>query len=80
MVVTEHVARARLRELRIEQVVAVLATIAVLALFLWAGGVGLIEGVAIYAIAGVGVWYWGKGTFWSETLQPEDDESDPSSR
>ncbi len=78
--VTEHVARARLRELRIEQVVAVLATIAVLALFLWAGGVGLIEGVVIYFVAGVGVWYWGKGTFWSASLQPEDEDSDSSNR
>ena len=78
--VTEHVARARLRELRIEQVIAILSTIAVLALFLWAGGLGLIEGVAVYAIAGLGVWYWGKGTFWSETLQPEDDDSESSSR
>jgi hypothetical protein len=74
--VTEHVARARLREKRIEQVVAIFATLAVLALFLWGGGVGLIEGVVIYAIAGVGVWYWGKGTFWSDTMRPggEDDE------
>lgn len=80
VVVTEYVARERLRELRIEQVVAILATVAVLALFLWAGGVGLIEGIVIYAIAGLGVWYWGKGTFWSATLQPEDDESDSSKR
>ena len=70
-VISEHVARERLREHRIEQVVAVVSTILVLALFLWAGGVGLIEGVAIYAIAGLLVWYWGKGTFWSETLRPE---------
>jgi hypothetical protein len=51
-------------------VVAIFATLAVLALFLWGGGVGLIEGVVIYAIAGVGVWYWGKGTFWSDTMRP----------
>jgi hypothetical protein len=77
--VTAHVARARLREKRIEQVVAVLATAAVLLLFTWAGGLGLVEGVVIYAVAGVGVWYWGKGTFWSATLQPEDDDSGDSS-
>jgi len=52
-------------------VIAVLATAAVLALFLWAGGVGLLEGVAVYALVGLGVWYWGKGTFWSETLSPD---------
>ena len=80
-VVTEHVARARLREKRIEQVVAVVATALVLALFMFSGGLGLIEGVLIYAAAGVGVWYWGKGTFWSATLQPEnDDNSDDSDR
>ena len=69
--VADHVARSRLREKRIEQVIAVLSTAAVLALFLWAGGVGLLEGVAVYAVVGFGVWYWGKGTFWSETLSPE---------
>ena len=69
--VADHVARSRLREKRIEQVVAVFATAAVLALFLWAGVVGLLEGVAVYAVVGLGVWYWGKGTFWSETLTPE---------
>jgi hypothetical protein len=68
-VVTEHVARARLREKRIEQVVAVIATCLVLALFLWAGGVGLIEGIVIYAIGGAVVWFWGKGTFWVGTRE-----------
>ena len=70
-VITAHVARRRLREKRIEQVVAVVATMLVLALFLWGGGVGLIEGAVIYALFGLAVWYWGKGTFWSETLRPE---------
>jgi hypothetical protein len=78
-VVTAHVARVRLREKRIEQVIAILATVAVLVLFTWAGGVGLIEGVVIYAVVGVGVWYWGKGTFWSQSLQPDDEESSDSS-
>jgi hypothetical protein len=63
-IVTAHVARERMREKRIEQVVAVFSTAAVLALFLWAGGAGLVEGVLVYAVAGVIVWYWGKGTFW----------------
>ena len=79
-VVTEHVARERLREKRIEQVVAVFATAAVLALFLWAGGVGLIEGVLVYAVAGLGVWYWGKGTFWSRTLTPTDESEEQTRR
>ena len=45
----------------------------------------MVEGVIIYAVAGVGVWYWGKGTFWSETLEPgsategpETDQEKPS--
>jgi len=69
--ITAHVARQRHREKRIEQVVAVIATALVLALFLWGGGIGLIEGIVIYAVFGLAVWYWGKGTFWSETLRPE---------
>jgi hypothetical protein len=77
--VADHVARARLREKRIEQVVAILATAAVLALFLWSGGVGLLEGVVVYAVAGLAVWYWGRGTFWSETLQPQDRVDTPES-
>jgi hypothetical protein len=68
--VTEHIARERLREKRIEQVVAVLSTAAVLALFLWAGGSGLGEGVLVYAVAGVLVWYWGKGTFRDQAEPP----------
>ncbi len=73
--ITEHVARARLREKRIEQTVAVVATVLVLGLFLWAGGAGLLQGILAYAVAGVAVWYWGKGTFWSESLR-DDDGSD----
>ena len=72
-VVTAHVARMRLREKRIEQAVAVVATVAVLALFLWAGGAGLLEGIAVYAIAGLAVWYWGKGTFYG----PGADDGEP---
>jgi hypothetical protein len=60
-----------LREKRIEQAVALLGTAAVLALFLWSGGVGLLEGIAVYAVAGLAVWYWGRSTFGSETLKPE---------
>ncbi len=72
--ITEHVARARAREKRIEQVIAIVATILVLALFLWAGDFGLLEGIAVYAAVGVGVWYWGKATFWSATLKEDDSD------
>ncbi|MFQ5478102.1 MAG: hypothetical protein ACE5E4_05755 [Candidatus Binatia bacterium] len=71
--VSAHVARIRLREKRVEQVVAVIATALVLALFLWSGGVGLIEGVVIYAVAGAAVWAWSKGTFWSKRMKPDGD-------
>ena len=74
-VVAKHVAKARLREKRVEQIVAILGTFAMLGVFLWGGGAGLVEGVVIYALAGLGVWYWSKGTFWSDTLRPEDDET-----
>ena len=72
--ITAHVVRQRRREKRIEQTVAVFATGAVLALFVWAGGLGLIEGVAVYCVAGLGVWYWGKGTFWRG---PRTDDAGP---
>lgn len=78
--VTAHVARVRLREKRIEQAVAIVATMLVLALFLWGGGVGLLEGIAVYAVFGLGVWYWGKGTFWSATLRHEKDDQDANNR
>ena len=74
VVVGEHVVRARAREKRIEQVIAVIATILVLALFLWAGDFSLFEGIAVYVVVGAAVWYWGKGTFWSVTLQQDDGE------
>lgn len=73
--ISAHVARARLREKRIEQVTAAVATVLVLALFLWAGGAGLFEGILVYAAGGLAVWWWAKGTFWSRRL-PADDEAD----
>lgn len=50
------VAKVRARERRTEQVVAVVATALVLGLFLLTGG-SLIEGIAVYAVAGA-VMYW----------------------
>lgn len=72
--VTEHVARARAREKRIEQAIAIFATAAVAGLYLWAGDAGLFEGIAVYAVGGLLVWYWGKGTFWSATLRHDKDD------
>ena len=74
--ISAHVTRARLREKRIEQITAVFATLLVLALFLWAGGAGLAEGVVVYAAGGLAVWWWAKGTFWSRRLsRDKQDES-----
>ena len=55
--ITEHVARVRARERRIEQVVAIVATLLVLGLYLVTSGFSLIEGIAVYAAAG-GAMYW----------------------
>jgi hypothetical protein len=55
--ITEHVAKVRARERRIEQVVAIVATMLVLGLYLVTSGLSLIEGIAVYAAAG-GAMYW----------------------
>ena len=61
--VLAQVNEERDREEQIEKVVAVLSTVMVLALSLFAGGCSIVEGVVIYAIVGTCVWYWGRGTF-----------------
>lgn len=61
--ITEHVAKVRARERRIEQIVAVVASALVLALFLATSGIGLLEGVAAYAIVGVIIFYLARRTF-----------------
>jgi predicted amidophosphoribosyltransferase len=61
--ITEHVARARARERRIEQVVAVIATVLVLGLLVVTSGVTLLEGVAAYAIVGGVMYYLARRTF-----------------
>jgi hypothetical protein len=53
----------RERETTIEKVVAVVSTILVLGLSLFAGGCTVVEGIAVYAVAGVLVWWWGRRTF-----------------
>lgn len=58
-----HVAEERERETRIEKVMAVVATVLVLGLSLFAGGCSVAEGVLVYAVAGFFVWYWGRKTF-----------------
>lgn len=65
--VTAFVTAERRREERIEKVVAIVATILVATILLVGGGLGALEGVLMYAAAGVFVWYLAKGTFWSGT-------------
>ncbi len=61
--VRHHVETERDRETAIEKVVAVISTILVIALSLFAGGCTIFEGVIVYVIAGVLVWWWGRRTF-----------------
>ena len=61
--ITEHVARVRARERRIEQVVAIVATALVIGLFLATSGASLLEGVAVYAVVGATIYYIARRTF-----------------
>ena len=61
--VRRHVQEERDRETAIEKVVAVISTVLVLGLALFAGGCSIVEGIVVYAVAGVFVWWWGRRTF-----------------
>jgi len=61
--ITDHVARVRARERRIEQVVAVVATVLVVGLVVVTSGATLIEGIAAYAIVGAVMYYLARRTF-----------------
>jgi predicted amidophosphoribosyltransferase len=61
--ITEHVAKMRARERRIEQVVAVIGTALMLGVMLVTSGVTLLEGVAAYAIVGAVMYYLARRTF-----------------
>jgi hypothetical protein len=61
--VAAHVQATRSREERIERVVAVVATVLVLGLFLLTAGLGLVEGVLAYAVGGALVWFLAKWLF-----------------
>ena len=54
---------ARSREQRIEQIVAIVSTVLVLLVFALTSGLGLIEGVAAYAVGGALVWFLAKRLF-----------------
>ena len=61
--ISEHVAKVRARERRIEQVVAIIGTIAVVAVFLVTSGASLLEGVAAYAAVGATMYWIARRTF-----------------
>jgi hypothetical protein len=61
--VAEHVQAVRAREERIEKVVAVVGTALVLGVFALTAGLGLIEGIAMYAAAGALMFYLARKTF-----------------
>ena len=61
--ITGHVARVRAREKRIEQVVAVVATVLVVGLVVVTSGATLLEGIAAYAIVGAVMYYLARRTF-----------------
>ena len=61
--ISEHVARVRARERRIEQVVAVVATILVVGTVIVTSGATLLEGIAAYAIVGAVMYYLARRTF-----------------
>ena len=61
--ISEHVAKMRARERRIEQVVAIIGTIAVIAVFLVTRGASLLEGIAAYAAVGAMMYWIARRTF-----------------
>ncbi len=64
--VRAHVLYERAREARIERIVAVMSTVLVLSVSLFAGGCTIVEGVIAYAIAGAAMWFIAKRTFYEE--------------
>lgn len=69
--VSEHVTATRDREERIEKIVAVIGTILVVVVFLFTSGLGLIEGIVMYAAAGAAMFYLAKKTFKSNRSREE---------
>jgi predicted amidophosphoribosyltransferase len=61
--ISEHVAKMRARERRIEQVVAIIGTILMVAVFLVTSGASLFEGIAAYAVVGATMYWVARRTF-----------------
>ncbi|MBI3797010.1 MAG: hypothetical protein HY268_08590 [Deltaproteobacteria bacterium] len=58
-----HVDATREREERTEKIVAIVGTALVILVFLLTSGLGLVEGIVMYAVAGVVMFYVAKKTF-----------------
>jgi hypothetical protein len=61
--VGEHVRAVRDQEERIERIVAVIGTVLVGGVLALGSGIGLVEGVAAYAVAGAVMFYLARRTF-----------------
>lgn len=61
--VSAHIEAVRKREERLEKILALIGTGLVLAVFLLSGGIGLLEGLAVYAIVGGALFYAARKTF-----------------
>ncbi len=61
--VSDHVTAVRDREERMEKIVAVIGTALVVFVALFTSGLGLIEGILMYAAAGALMFYLAKKTF-----------------
>ena len=61
--VAKHVQESRDREERIERIVAIIGTVLVVAVFTMTAGIGLLEGVLVYAGAGALMFYLARKTF-----------------
>ena len=69
-----HVEEVREREERIEKIVAVVGTALVVLVLMLAGGVGLVEGILMYGVAGAAMLYLAKKTFKPNREQAEKDQ------
>ena len=62
-IVSAHVDAVRDREDRIEKIVAIIGTALVILVSLLTSGLGLVEGIVMYAVAGAVMFYMAKKTF-----------------
>ena len=70
--VRDHVLAQRARETRIDKIVAVISTILVIGVSLFAGGCTVVEGAIAYAVAGAVMWVLAKKTFYEKEAEEPD--------